>query len=664
MSAVTNSANDERAMTGPGVEPASGEWHRGWLKIAIALVLSGQGMAFGLAANISPPAGAAYWVLHGGLAASAVAVLVLLGGPLLRESLAALYAGRITVDLLFLITLSGALGVSLFSTLRRSGPVFYELVAILLAIYTTGKLLGARSRAKALQAVDELRAEHDHCLVLAPDGSTTKVRTTEVAAGASVLVPAGAAVGIDGIVTRGRSLVDTTPLTGEPQPVEFGPGDTVLAGMRAIDGVLTVHVTAAGGQRRLDAMLAEIEQARLQPSRLQNMADRLAARFVPLVVLLSAGTCWYWWRNGGLVPAVENSLAVLVVACPCALGLATPLGIWAGLVKLGRLGIVARSGDFLEALAEADRAMFDKTGTLFESGLKVGSVSLFAQCPLSEARLRAALAAAETGVDHPVAAALRHAFQPAGADARDGAFERVESRIAPGRGVRAVVKDVRNGGIMHEILAGSRAMLEEAKIDIQKLDTASVPAAGRSILVAVDGVSAAEVRLEETPRERAAEVFTGLEREGLAVEILTGDRHFSSEVWPSIARRTGMAPEEKAAHVRAAQRSGARVLFIGDGLNDAPALAAADASIAVRQGAGLARSNALAVVSGDSLGTLPAAVRHARSVRRAIRSNLIFAACYNAVAMGLAAAGWVGPILAAFLMAGSSVIVSTRVLRA
>ncbi len=662
MSSVSTSASDVRA--DPGVAPGGGDWHRGWLRIAIALVLSGQGMAFGLAANISPPTGAAYWVLHGGLAASAVAVLALLGGPLLRESVNALRSGRITVDLLFLVTLSGAFGVSVFSTARRSGPVFYELVAILLAIYTTGKLLGARSRAKALRAVDELRAEHDNCLVLSPDGSTTIARAAEVAVGARVLIPAGAAVGVDGAIERGRSLVDTTPLTGEPHPIECGPGDTVLAGMRAIDGVLTVRVTAAGGSRRLDAMLAEIEQARLRPSRLQNMADRLAARFVPLVVLISAGTCWYWWRNGGLTPAVENSLSVLVVACPCALGLATPLGIWAGLVKLGRLGIVARSGDFLEALADADRAMFDKTGTLFEAGLRVGRVARLPQCPLSETRLRAAVAAAETGLDHPIAAALRLAFDPEQTDARDGGFELVESRVVPGRGVRAVVRDAMDGSVSHEILAGTRALLEEAGIDIQKLDTAIAPAPARSILIAVDGLPAAAVRLDETPRERAAGVFAGLESEGLAVEILTGDPQFSAGIWPAIPRRTGLTPGEKAAHVRAAQQAGARVLFIGDGLNDAPALAAADASIAIRQGAGMARSNALAVVSGDSLGTLPAAVRHARSVRRAIRSNLVFAACYNSVAMGLAALGWVDPIIAAFLMAGSSVIVSTRVLRA
>ena len=662
MSSQPHSVYLDDSRFGPGVEPESGDWHRGWLKIAIALVLSGQGMAFGLAANMSPPEGVAYWVLHGGLAASAVAVLALLGGPLLRESITSLRSGRITVDLLFLITLSGALGVSVFSTARREGPVFYELVAILLAIYTTGKLLGARSRARALQAVDDLRAEHEHCVVVMPDGTQRAVPASDVKVGAVVIVPAGAAVGIDGIVASGRSLVDTTPLTGEPHPVECGPGDEVLAGMRALDGVLTMQATAVGGARRLDGMLAAIEQARLQPSRLQGMADRLSVRFVPLVILIGAGAFLYWWRQGGLVPAVENSLAVLVVACPCALGLATPLGIWAGLVKLGRLGIVARSGDFLDALAGADRAMFDKTGTLFEAGLKVARVHVFADSPFGPEKLRSAISVAETGMDHPVAAALHRAFAGETTGPGNG-FELIESRVVPGHGIRAQVKLSGNGRASHEIFAGSRTLLTENGVDLNPAETRSQLKGVRSILVSVDGVLSAEVRLEETPRERAAEVFSRLQALGLDVEILTGDPHFPADTWSGIPRITGMTPEEKGAHVRAARQAGARVLFVGDGLNDAPALAAADASIAIRQGAGMARSNSLAVISGESLGTIPEAVRHARAVLRAIRSNLVFAACYNSIAMALAAAGWINPVLAALLMAVSSLIVSTRVLR-
>jgi heavy metal translocating P-type ATPase len=668
---ITNHERTERTIAAdPGIGHDEAAWHRGWLKIAIALVLAGQGMAFGLAANMSPPTGAAYWVLHGGLAASALAVLVLLGGPLLRESAQTLRAGRLTVDLLFLVTLSGALGVSVFSTVRGAGPVFYELAAILLAIYTTGKLLGARSRAKALQAVDELRAEHDTCVLVEADGSQRTVRAAEVEQGQRILVSAGGSIGVDGIVRHGRSWVDTTPLTGEPHPIETGPGETVLAGMRAIDGVLTVEATAAGTDRRLDRMLAEIEQAGLRPSRIQAMADRLAGRFVPLVVAIAIGTIWFWGVRGGLVPAVENGLAVLVVACPCALGLATPLGVWAGLVALGRIGIVARSGDFLEALAQVDHAVFDKTGTLFEPGARVASLRMVPGGAFSAGWMRAALASAEDGVEHPIARAVVDACtrrdETVDVDADVAGLERVETRVVSGRGIRARLLDASAGGAPkeREVLVGAARWMEELGIDFGAFAECSPPARGHVLRIAIDGIAAGELVLDEAPRERVEEVFAQLRGLGVRAEISTGDPRFPAEVWSDVPRAVGVAPEDKASRVREIRATGARVLFVGDGVNDAPALACADASIALRSGAGLARSNAMAVVAGGGLGGIPEAIRRSRRVMRAIRSNLAFAAVYNTVAMVLAAAGLINPILAALLMAGSSVIVSTRVLRA
>ncbi|WP_442887093.1 heavy metal translocating P-type ATPase [Congregicoccus parvus] len=666
---ITNHERTERTIAAdPGIGHDEAAWHRGWLKIAIALVLAGQGMAFGLAANMSPPTGAAYWVLHGGLAASALAVLVLLGGPLLRESAQTLRAGRLTVDLLFLVTLSGALGVSVFSTVRGAGPVFYELAAILLAIYTTGKLLGARSRAKALQAVDELRAEHDTCVLVEADGSQRTVRSADVEQGQRILVSAGGSIGVDGIVRHGRSWVDTTPLTGEPHPIEAGPGAEVAAGMRAIDGVLTVEATVAGTKRRLDRMLAEIEQAGLRPSRIQAMADRLAGRFVPLVVATAVGTIWYWGVRGGLVPAVENGLAVLVVACPCALGLATPLGVWAGLVALGRIGIVARSGDFLEALAQVNSAVFDKTGTLFEPGARAASLRVVPQGAFSAGRMRAALALAEGGVEHPIARAVVDACASSDEteDGDGGGLELVEARVVSGRGIRARLLDASPGEAPKErdMLVGSARWLEELGIDFGAFEEPTRPASGHVLRIAIDGIAAGELVLDEAPRTRVQEVFAQLQKLGVRAEISTGDPRFPAEVWSDVPRAVGVAPEDKAERVREIRATGARVLFVGDGVNDAPALACADASIALRSGAGLARSNAMAVVAGAGLGGIPEAIRRSRRVMRAIRSNLAFAAVYNTVAMMLAAAGLINPILAALLMAGSSVIVSTRVLRA
>ena len=649
-----NAAAPAAADAGPGVDAGGGAWLRGWVRVAIALVVAGQTMSFTLATNLSPPEGRTYWLLQGGLILSAVIVIALLAGPLVRECWAALRARRITVDLLFLVTLAGTLAVSLYGSVLRRPTVYYDLVAILLAIYTVGKLLGARSRARALQAIESLRAEHDVCIVVDAAGQETARPAGAVLPGERVRIAAGAAVPVDGRVCEGRGWVLTTPLTGELEPAAFGPGEMMYAGMRSVDGVFLLEVTAGGGARRLDAMLGEVAAARLKPSRVQLEADRLAARFVPIVVGVSVVTFVAWLASVSLDAAIRHSLAVMVVACPCALGLATPLGIWSGLVRLSRLGLVARTGDFLENLATADTVLFDKTGTLCEPELTVRACEVAADSPLDARTLRLALAAAEGGVDQPVAAALR---RRGGAEEGPG-WRQLEARIVPACGIRARVA-APDGEREWDIAAGEPGW-------IAGLVGAGLPSseARREIAVAVDGRLAACLQLDETPRARAGAVFAQLRALGLRSAILTGDRSFPESVWPGIARTTGMSPEAKADDVRARQARGERVVYIGDGLNDAPALAAADASIAVRQGADLARSSAMAVLAGESLASLPEAIVIARGVRAAIRSNLWLAASYNALGMAIAAAGWLHPVAAALLMAGSSVVVSTRVLRA
>lgn len=641
---------------GPGIDAAGPAWRRGWVRVAIALVIAGQSMSFTLATNLSPPEGLAYWLLQAGLCASALLVLALLGGPLVRECWVSVRARRMTVDMLFLVTLAGTFAVSVFGSLQRRPTVYYELVAILLAIYTVGKLLGARSRARALASVEAWRAEHDTCLVLDSSGRETPTPASAVQPGQRVRIPAGAAIPVDGRIAEGRGWVLTTPLTGELEPATLGPGDAVFAGMRSVDGVFVVEVSAAGGQRRLDRMLGEVATAQLTPSRIQRQADRLAARFVPLVIATSAGTFAAWLALDSLDAAIVNSLAVTVVACPCALGLATPLGIWSGLVRLSRLGLVARTGDFIETLARATTALFDKTGTLCEPDLAVGAFRLEAGSPLGERELRVALAAAERGVPHPVAGALRRL----GAEEDGSGWRQVETQIVPAMGIRARVARPGVEAADHLLLAGEPGWIASET----GTAVSAAGAARRVIAVAVDGRLAARIELQETPRERAGATFARLRELGVASAILTGDRSFPESVWPDVPRTTGMSPEDKAHDVRARKARGDSVLFVGDGINDAPALAAADGAIAIRQGADLARSSAMAVLAGDSLASLPEAILVARGVHRAIHSNLVLAAVYNATGMAIAAAGWLHPVLAALLMALSSVVVSTRVVRA
>lgn len=354
----------------PGLQADQRLLDRGWLKIGAGLAVASQAMVFSLAVNLSEVDNAwAYGVVHGILITAALGSLYFLGGDLVRSAWEALRARRISIDLLFLVTLAGALGGSLIGTFTKAGSVYYEVVAVLIVVHTAGKMLGARSRVSALQAVDRTRAKFETCSVVNERGETAETRVKDLKGGEIVRVAPGAAIAVDGEIVSGRGFVQETSMTGEWQPVSRGPGGRVLAGTYSVDG--SFEIRADGGARRLDAILSAVERARVAPSRLQAQADWLMAWFLPLVVCVSAGTFLWWWFHAPWERALFNSMAVLLVACPCAMGLATPVAVWGGLARLAKLGLVARTGDFLDGLARVDYVCLDKTGTLSGDTLAV-----------------------------------------------------------------------------------------------------------------------------------------------------------------------------------------------------------------------------------------------------------------------------------------------------
>jgi P-type E1-E2 ATPase len=280
---------------------------------------------------------------------------------------------------------------------------------------------------------------------------------SDVREGARVRVPAGAAISVDGNVASGRSFVQETAMTGEWRPVSRGPGDAVLAGTHTVDGDLEVVVTANLGRRRLDAVLDEVQRARIAPSRLQEQADRLTAWFLPIVLTVSVGTFAFWmWRDSWVV-ALFNSMAVLLVACPCALGLATPLAVWRGLERLTRLGLVARTGDVLDSLARANFVCFDKTGTLSESSLRVAAVEFAPEFLGREADVARWVLTLESGDSHPVARALVAWASERGSEtAVIESFER-----EAGRGIRA---NLRDGERSVAVAIGNASMFSDSRV--------------------------------------------------------------------------------------------------------------------------------------------------------------------------------------------------------
>lgn len=614
---------------------------RGWLRVAAGLAVAGQAMVFSLAVNLTPAEGGAYWLVHGGLLASALAVLLFLGRDLCAEAWRALRERRVSIDLLFLTTLSGALVGSVIGSATGEGSVYYEVVAVLLVVHTLGRMAAARSRAAALRAAGELARRFERCTVMCEDGRLEARVAAGVGPGERVVVTPGEAISVDGEIIEGRSYIEEAALTGEWRPVSRGPGDAVWAGTHAVDGRLLV--ATRGGARRLDTMLRAVEEARLAPSVLQAQADRLIAWFLPVVITVSALTCLGWMlADAGWARALFNGMAVLLVACPCAMGLATPVAVWGGLARLARLGVVARGGDFLDGLARVDMACFDKTGTLSEDRLEVAEWTAEPGWEARLGELRAAVGALERGLAHPVARALA---------TEAGGPVVGEVRVEAGRGVAARVDG------LGEVRVGER--------EFCGVDTGG-PGAGKAVWVAVAGRPVARVRLRERWREGAAETLAELAGLGVTVEILTGDptpERVGAPWAEGTEVRAGLAPTAKAERVEQLAKEGHTVLFAGDGVNDAGALSAAHCALALRGGSDLARAAAMAVCAGEDLRRLPEAIRVARRVRAGVKANLRFAATYNAAGMALAAAGMLHPVAAALLMVGSSVWVGARAMR-
>lgn len=650
----------------PGVGADERALQLGWLRVGIGAAVAAQAMVFSLAVNITPAEGGAYWLVHGGLIATTLAALGFLGRDLLGGAWAALRARRVSIDLLFLVTLFGALAGSVTSSFTGAGAVYYEVVAVLVVVHTLGKMAGARSRTAALRAADAVAEKFDRCVVLAADGRERERSVAELREGERVVVSPGGAIAADGVIVEGCSYVEEAAMTGEWRPAARGPGDAVWAGTHAVDGRLVI--AARAGPRRLDEVLRAVAEARLAPSVLQAQADRLMVWFLPVVTGVSVATFVGWWAAGAAWErALFNSMAVLLVACPCAMGLATPVAVWSGLARLARLGIVARSGDFIAGLARVDVVCFDKTGTLSEDRLTVLGWEVAPAWRGREPELRRIVAAVERGVAHPVARALG---EEPGADgvgdeqgARGSTAPVVRSqRVEAGRGVEAWIEGV---GVVRVGEAGF-AGGADAPAEPATGDAAS--GGGKRVWVSVAGAHAARVELGEAWREGLAETMHGLRALGLGLEILSGDPG-AEEVWggrgvlAAVPVRAGLAPAEKAERVRALEDSGRTVLFAGDGVNDAAAMSAATCSLALRGGSGLARASAAAVCAGDDLRRLPEALAVSRRVVGSVRGNMLFASIYNAAGMAMAAAGLLHPVVAALLMVGSSVWVGARAVR-
>lgn len=627
-------------------------------RIGISLALAGQGMVFGLGYNNALLAGEApvfgsllYVLLHAALIGSALAVVLLLGRPLLEETLAAVRQRKISVEALFVLSAGGAMGGSLISTFRGSGSVYYEVVSIVLCVYAIGKQIGAVQKGRVGEAVAAFRQAFDRAVVLGPEGERVEVPVDQVREDDRVVVRPGDPIPVDGVIVIGEGYIRETALTGEPAPATRRPGDRVLAGTWSVDGNLEL-LAKPGRERGIDQILQLLESAPAAASRLQESADRLMRVFVPVVSLTAMATFfgWLllsshpWWE------ALFNAMAVLLVACPCALGLAMPTGIWAGLYALGQRGLVGRHGHLLDSLAACTVVVFDKTGTLSTFDLEVDTRHLKEPVPSSGEpvpRLIPAIASLARASHHPVSAALGRISEEASLPV-DG------FRVHPGQGVEGRVQGA-------DLLLGEARLLESKGVAIPEDSKGEL---GKPVHVSYKGRFAGTLYLKEILRDEAVPTLEALESLGCRCRILSGDPASLHAEIGGCPVEGSLSPPEKAARIKALKAAGEHVLFIGDGVNDVPAMQASDSALAIDLGAALATEFADGLLVEGRVGTLPSAIRRARRIVNHLRGNLRFALGYNLIGMALAAGGVLHPVVAALLMVGSSAVVSARALHA
>lgn len=569
----------------------------------------------------------------------ATPVLLYSGRPFFQGALRDLRARRVGMDVPIALGMALAYLASIWNALLGDDRVYFDSVTMFVFFLLVGRYVEMTARHKAAHSTEALAQLIPPIARRLENGEEIRVAAAELAVGDIVAVAPGEAVPADGVLIWGESRFDESMLTGESKPQHRALGDAVIAGSINASHPIRLRVERIGQDMVLSTIGRLLERAQAQRPRLAHAADWIAGRFVVAVLFIAAAVYAYWWPSDPQL-ALQAALAVLVVSCPCALGLATPSALVAGTDRLAKDGLLVARADALETLAKATHVVFDKTGTLTTGAISVDRIVPLQLADLEEAqRLAGAL---ERHSAHPIAHAFAAVETPYRAD-------RVEAHPAGGLEGWIEGRRLRIG-----TPAFAAAISETAPVELPQ-DQASW------IVLGDDSGPLAMFRLVDDIRPEAEQTLQQLHRLGLHVEIASGDR---SAPVAAVAERLGivqyaarMSPADKLERIRALQRAGAVVAVVGDGINDAPVLAGADVSIAMGSGTALAQTSAAMVLLGASLRPVASGVAIARKTARVVRQNLGWALLYNVLALPLAASGWLHPWMAALGMSISSLVV-------
>jgi Cu+-exporting ATPase len=544
--------------------------------------------------------------------------------------------------------------LSLFVLPRASTGVNYLDVAIgILAFVLLGKYIEELIRRRSAASIRKLLELQPTMARVVRDGKETDMPIEEVQVGDTIIVKPGEKIPIDGTVTAGYSSVDEKLLTGESIPVEKTVGSEVIGATINKTGLLTIKATRIGDETALSQIVHLVEEAQASSAPVQRFADRVIRWFVPMIFTVAAISFGYWYITSGFnfAKAFLVLLAVLLISCPCALGIATPTAILAGVGKGAEYGVLLRSGEYVEKARKLTTVVFDKTGTLTKGEPSVTDIKTY-NAYTQQSVLRYA-GTAEKGSEHPLAEAILGKAEAAKVDIlQSDSFEAL-----PGRGVQCIV-----GG--KKVLLGNRKLMQEQNVSISELeaDLTALEAQGKTVMIlAVDGSAAGLIAAMDTPKESAAEAIEQLKGMNLEVAMLTGDNERTAK---AIAQQLGITqvianvlPWQKVDAIKKLQKEGKVVAMVGDGINDAPALAQADIGIAIGSGTDIAKETGGIVLIRDDLRDVALGVELSKKTMRKIDTNLFWAFGYNAVMIPIAAAGLLNPMYAAGAMAISSLTV-------
>lgn len=591
---------------------------------------------------------------------------LLRGGPNMDTLIAVGSTAAVVYGIAALYQIGWGLGHDDWDRVRKwSMDLYFESAGTILTLITLGKFLETRSKGKTGQAIARLMDLKPKTAQVLRDGAEVEVSVEEVRVGDKVVVRPGGSVPVDGTIVEGASALDESALTGESIPVDKGVGDGVIAASLNTSGSFVMEATKVGNDTTLAQMIALVEEAGASKAPIAQLADRVAGVFVPVVMGISLITAIVWLATGhGVEMALTSAVAVLVISCPCALGLATPVAIMVGTGKGAENGILIKSAESLETLHKVDTVVLDKTGTLTQGKPRVTDL---VPAPGVEAQRLAALAASlEVKSEHPLARAVADYAKEKNLELLSVA----DFQAQHGRGVSGTVDGL-------ALLGGSAAAMDQAGVDITALDAQARDLASQGktpLFFAADGKALGLIAVADTVKPTSRQALRELEDLGLEVVMLTGDNPRTAQaVADSLGVRRVVAqvmPADKEREVARLQAEGHKVAMVGDGINDAPALVRADVGLAIGAGTDVALESADVVLMKSDLRDVPTAIRLSKTVIRNIRENLFWAFFYNCVGIPLAAGvfypvlHWqLSPMFGAAAMSLSSVCVVTNALR-